>query len=314
MQSPLFVTKSPVMQNLLSEVIALLRPSNVFSKEISGAGRWGVRYSSFGHPSFCVVLEGSCLLAVDGEATLTLEQGDFLLMSSTPGFTISGFEAATPLQIDPAVSSDEIEEVRHGNVDGDPDVRLLGGYFEFDSPDAALLVSLLPTLVHIRKVERLSSMVKIVNEECKAQRPGRDSILTRLIEVLLIEALRLVPGEKTSPGLLRGLADPRLALAIRNLHNDPSRAWTVAEMAKQSMLSRSAFFQRFTQALGMSPMQYLLAWRMAIAQGLLRQPDLGIAKVAEQVGYGSASAFSTAFTRYCGQPPSEYSRAYLKAE
>lgn len=94
------------MQSLLSEVIKLLQPSNVFSKEISGAGHWGVRYSSFGHPSFCVVLEGSYLLAVDGEEKLTLEQGDFLLLSSTPGFTLSGFEPVIPLQIDPAASAD----------------------------------------------------------------------------------------------------------------------------------------------------------------------------------------------------------------
>lgn len=302
------------MQSLLSEVITLLQPSNVFSKEISGAGRWGVRYSSFGHPSFCVVLEGSCLLAVDGEEKLTLEQGDFLLLSSTPGFTLSGFEPVIPLQIEPMASADETDEIRHGNLDGQLDVRLLGGYFIFDSPDAALLVSLLPTLVHIRGVKRLMNLVHLVAEECSEQRPGRDSILTRLIEVLLIEALRAVPGEKTSPGLLRGLSDARLALAIRNMHSDPSHSWTVAELAKQAMLSRSAFFDRFTQALGMPPMHYLLAWRMAIAKGLLRRPELGIAQVAEQVGYGSASAFSTAFTRYCGQPPSEYSREYLAAE
>ncbi len=296
------------MQNPLSEVIALLRPNNVFSKGISGAGRWGVRYSAFGHPSFCVVLEGRCLLAVDGEEVLALEQGDFVLLSSTPGFTLSGFEPVTPMLIDPKLSPGETDEVRHGIRDGQPDVRLLGGYFVFDSPDAALLVSLLPTLVHVRDVERLSVLVRLVSEESREHRPGRDSILTRLIEVLLIEALRAAPGEKMTPGLLRGLADPRLSLAIRSMHSDPARAWTVAELAKQAMLSRSAFFERFTRAMGMPPMEYLLAWRLAVAKGLLRQPGLGLAKVAELVGYGSASAFSTAFSRYVGQSPSRYAR------
>ena len=80
------------MVDPLSEVIGLLRPRAVFTKGISGAGRWGVRYANFGHPSFCVVIEGSCRLAVDGQKELTLEAGDFVLLPTTPGFTMSGFE------------------------------------------------------------------------------------------------------------------------------------------------------------------------------------------------------------------------------
>ena len=85
----------------LSEVIALLRPRTVFTKGISGAGRWGVRYTDFGQPSFCTVIEGRCRLAVDGRTPLTLEAGDFVLLPATPGFTMSGFEPVTPQRIDP---------------------------------------------------------------------------------------------------------------------------------------------------------------------------------------------------------------------
>ena len=132
------------MTDPLSEVITLLQPRAVFSRRISGAGRWGVRYSAFGQPSFCVVLEGRCRLAVDGHPALTLEAGDFLLLPATPGFTMSGFEPVRPERIDPKVTPAPAGEVRHGTRGGRPDVRLLGGYFVFDSPDAALLVSLLP--------------------------------------------------------------------------------------------------------------------------------------------------------------------------
>src|SRR4051812_41537795 len=128
------------MADPLSEVIALLQPRTVLSKRISGAGRWGVRYSSFGQPSFCAVLEGSCRLAVDGERTVTLEAGDFVLLPATPGFTMSGFEPARPVHIDPKAASASAGEVRYGTRGGRPDVRLLGGYFVFGSPDAALLV------------------------------------------------------------------------------------------------------------------------------------------------------------------------------
>ena len=122
------------MSDPRSEVIALLQPRTVFAKRISGAGRWGVRYSAFGQPSFCVVLEGSCRLAVDGHRALTLEGGDFVLLPATPAFTISGFEPVRPERVDPKVTPSPTGEVRHGTRGVRPDVRLLGGYFVFDSP------------------------------------------------------------------------------------------------------------------------------------------------------------------------------------
>lgn len=296
------------MNDTLTDVIALLQPRTVLSKGISGAGPWAVRYSDFGQPSFCAVLEGRCRLDVDGQDALTLEAGDFVLLPATPGFTMSGFEAATPRHIDPKLSPAPTDEVRHGRLDGPPDVRLLGGYFAFDSPDAALLVSLLPALVHVRGVARLSLLVRLVGEEAAADRPGRELVLARLVEILLVESLRLSAGDDAQPGLLRGLADARLATAMRLMHSEPAHAWTMAELAKKAALSRSAFFDRFTRAVGLPPMEYLLAWRMALAKDLLRRRELPLAEVAERVGYSSASTFSTAFSRHVGQPPGRYAR------
>lgn len=308
MQDPYFIGERPTMNDPLSEVIALLQPRTVFSKRISGAGRWGVRYSAFGHPSFSAVLEGSCRLAVDGYPALTLEAGDFVLLPATPGFTMSGFEPVEPERIDPKGTPAPTDEVRHGIPDGPPDVRMLGGYFIFDSPDAAVLVSLLPAVVHVRGVERLSVLVRLLGEESTGQRPGRDLVLARLVEVLLIEALRSTTGGDAPPGLLRVLADAQLAPAVRQMHGELARSWTVAQLAKTAALSRSAFFERFTRTVGMPPMEYLLTWRMAVAKDLLRHHDLGITAVAERVGYGSASTFSTAFSRHVGQPPSRFAR------
>lgn len=297
------------MNDPLSEVIALLRPRTVFSKGITGAGAWGVRYSEFGHPSFCVVLEGSCRLAVDGQAAVVLEAGDFVLLPTTPGFTISGFEPVVPVRLDPTTAPDVAGEVRHGRSEGDPDVRLLGGYFVFGSPDAALLVSLLPVLVHVRGVERLNVLVRLIGEESRDRKSGRDLVLARLVEVLLVEALRSTATNEAPPGLLRGLADARVARAIQQMHADAGRAWTMTELARAAALSRSAFFERFSRTVGMPPMEYLLAWRMALAKNFLREHDVGIAEVAQRVGYGSASTFSTAFRRHVGQAPGRYSRS-----
>ena len=296
------------MVDPLSEIITLLKPRAVFTKRISGAGGWGVCYSDFGHPGFCTVVEGACRLAVDDQPPLVLEAGDFVLLPTTPGFTMSGFEPVTPTSIDPKAASEAGDEVRHGDPDAPASVRLLGGYFVFATEDAGLLVSLLPVQVHVRGAERLSILVRLLTEEAAEQRAGRDLVLARLVEVPLIEALRLTQRPDAPPGLLRALADPRLADAIRAMHGHPARSWTVAELAKAAGLSRSAFFDRFTRNVGLAPMEYLLAWRMAMAKDLLRNRNSAIADVAETVGYGSASTFSTAFSRHVGQAPGRYAR------
>jgi AraC-like DNA-binding protein len=301
------------MADPLAQIIELLKPRTVFSKGISGAGRWGVRYSAFGHPGFCAVVEGGCRLAVDGEEAVTLEQGDFVLLPATPAFTMSGFEPVRPKLIDPKTAAAATEEIRHGRQDGPPDVRMIGGYFMFDSADAALLVSLLPAMIHVRGVERLSVLVRMVGEEAGGEAYGRELVLTRLVEVLLIEALRAAQTERAPPGLLRGLADRRIAAAIRQMHGDAERSWTVAEFAKEAGMSRSVFFDRFTRIVGQRPMEYLLAWRMAVAKDLLRTQDIALDEVARRVGYGSASTFSTAFSRHVGQPPGRYARGAEKA-
>lgn len=296
------------MADPLAEVIALMRPRAVFSKVISGAGAWAVRYSAFGQPSFCTMLEGVCVLAVDQQGPVQLAAGDFVLMPATPGFTLSGQEPAVPVFLDPHAAQGSTGELRHGRPSGPPEVRMLGGYFEFESPDAALLVSLLPVLLHVRGVERLQVLVQLVREESLDTRPGRELVLSRLVELLLIEALRSTTGDGAPPGLLRGLADARVAVGLRLMHEAPARTWTVDALAREAALSRSTFFERFSRAVGLPPMEYLLAWRMALAKDLLGRGGMAIAEVAERVGYSSASTFSTAFSRHVGQPPGRYAR------
>ncbi len=296
------------MSDHLSELIALLQPRSVFSKRISGAGPWGVRSSAFGQPSFCVVLSGRCRLAVDGHPALTLEEGDFVLLPATPGFVQTGFEPVKPVLMTPRVRETAQAEVRYGRRGGAPDVCLLGGYFVFDSADAALLVSLLPAVVHVRGVARLTQLVQLVADEANDRRAGRALVLRRLVEVLLVEALRVSPEPDAPPGLLRALADSRLAPALERMHRAIAHQWTVAELAKVASLSRSSFFDRFSKTVGMPPMEYLLAWRMAVARDLLSRTGSGLSEVAERVGYASASTFSTAFSRHVGQPPGRYAR------
>jgi transcriptional regulator GlxA family with amidase domain len=134
-------------------------------------------------------------------------------------------------------------------------------------------------------------------------------VLERLLEVLLIEALRCGTDVASMPSVARGLSDDRLVAALRAMHARPAHAWTVADLAAEAAMSRSAFFARFSRIVGLPPMEYLLAWRMALAKRLLRSRELAIEHVAAQVGYGSASTFSTAFTRHVGMPPMRYARS-----
>jgi AraC-like DNA-binding protein len=296
------------MSDPLSQVIELLRPRAVFSKAISGAGRWAVRYTDFGEPAFCAMIAGRCRLAVDAEAPVVLEEGDFVLLPATPAFTMSSLEPARARIRDPRRAA-AAAEVRYGRQDGPPDVVQFGGWFSFGSPDAALLVSLLPRMIHIRHEPRLSGLVRLLGEEAAREAIGSSLILSRLVDVLLVEALRAVPGEAAAPGLLRGLADPRVAAALRRIHGDAERAWTVADLAREAGMSRSAFFTRFARTVGVRPMEYLLAWRMAVAKDLLRTGGIALDDVARQVGYGSQSTFSTAFSRHVGVPPGRFMRS-----
>jgi AraC-like DNA-binding protein len=193
-------------------------------------------------------------------------------------------------------------------------MRMLGGYFRFDPANADLLTPLLPAIVLVRRDEpaatRLHRIVSLVAEETESPAPS-DLILERLVEVLLVEAMRLrtAPATGAEQGLIAGLSDPTLVPALRAMHADLGYGWTVGRLARTSGVSRAVFAERFTRTLGLPPMQYLLHWRMAYAKTVLRDERPSINELAARVGYLSASAFTTAFTRTTGSSPSEFVRA-----
>lgn len=296
------------MSDPLSDIVRLLRPRAVFANVISGRGDWAVRYSEYGKPGFCIVLEGACRLAVDGDAPFAIGAGDFILLPTTPAFTLSSFDPPAARVVDPHTLPRDGSELRHGEQQGPPDMRSLGGAFLFDGADSGLLVSLLPRIVHVCGSARLSHLVRMVAEETSDPQPGSAFMRSRLVELLLVEAMRATTTGSAPPGLLRGLGDERLAVALRQMHAQVDRAWTVERLAKVAALSRSTFFERFTRTVGVAPMEYLLAWRMQIAKDLLRSGELRSTEIAERVGYGSGSAFSVAFSRHVGKTPSRYAR------
>jgi AraC-like DNA-binding protein len=291
----------------LAEVVMLLQPGGRFSKLVYGASPWRISRSDAGQPFYCVILEGGCRIAIDGREPIELLSGDFVLIPAAHGVAMSSLEPPPGVETLAPIALGN-GEYRIGAADRPIDARMMAGHCSFGSPDAALLVSLLPQLVHVRGERRLATLVEFVREESREQRPAREVVLSRLLEVLLIEALRSTAATSAPPGLLRGLADSRLAAAIRAMHERPAHAWTVVELAKEAALSRSTFFERFRSAVGVAPIDYLLTWRMALAKDLLLRNESRIAEIAQRVGYSSASTFSVAFTRHVGRPPSQYAR------
>ena len=299
----------------LADVITLLRPRAVETKVIHGAGRWAVR-RSMAYAGFGLVLAGECWLSVDGYETVRLATGDFVLVPAGRTFTIASDVACEVVSLDAQEApACQAGQVRYGDPDLEPDFKQLGGYFQLNTVNCSLLAVLLPTVIHIQASDlaagRLRRTIDSIVEEALADRPGRDLVVDRLIEVLLVEALRFGSEGVDAigqPGLLAGLADPLLARALRRLHGDVAHAWSVEELAREAGLSRSVFSERFSQKVGVPPMQYLMEWRMALAKAMLQRDAPPLEAVAAAIGYQSASAFSTAFRREVGSPPSHFAR------
>jgi AraC-like DNA-binding protein len=290
----------------LAEVVTLLQPAARFSKLVECGGSWRIHPVGTCDPFYCGVLEGVCTATVDGQA-MTLQAGDFVLVpamrklvhESTPppadGVTIE------PVEVSPG-------RFRVGEQDSPVVLRMQVGHCSFASPDAELLISLLPQMVIARGEPRLAVLLRLIDEETRAWRSAKELVLQRLLEVMLIEAFRCGMDAASAPGLARGLTDERLAIALRAIHARPEHGWTVAKLAKDAALSRSAFFARFSRTLGVPPMEYLLSWRMALAKRRPRDRELSMEEVAASVGYSSASTFTVAFARHVGMPPARYAR------
>ena len=264
------------------------------------------------NPFYAAIVEGRARLAVKGHAPVMLEAGDFVMVPAMDSFTLTSEvpppqgAARLPLQTGPGV-------FRLGPTDSPVEMQALVGHCRFDVPDRTLLLSLLPQMIHVSGQDRLTALVRLIHDETRADRAARAMILERLLEVLMIEALRSSDGPERPPGLLRGLSDPRLAVALHRIHEATDSALSVNGLAREAGMSRSAFFESFKSALGCSPMEYARAWRLAVARDLLMRGELTNAEIAHRVGYGSASAFAMAFLRNEGISPGRFAERQMSA-
>jgi AraC-like DNA-binding protein len=251
--------------------------------------------------------EGPPIHLIAGDAVL-FPQGDAHRMASEPGVAPApGGRLADVLSRRP-------RQLAYGG--GGATTRLVCGYMACDARLARLLLAGLPPVVRVNVRGSnagawLEASVRYALAEARSPRPGGAGVLAKLSEVLFIEVLRLYMNEQRADrvGWLAGLGDRIVGAALNALHKEPARAWTLEELARAAGTSRSVLAERFAQLVGSSPMQYLTQWRMMLAANLLCRSNVPLARVAEDVGYQTDTAFSRAFRREFGAPPAAWRRS-----
>ncbi|HEX6104410.1 MAG TPA: AraC family transcriptional regulator [Gemmatimonadales bacterium] len=260
---------------------------------------------------FHVVTAGRCWLETEGVEPVALKAGDLALVPHGEGHRlVSEPGALAPDLFD--LPRDRVSEcyelLRHGG--GGEAASLVCGVARFDGPAARHLVALLPRIITLeasraRQPEWVRSTLRFMAEEAGELRPGGETVITRLADVLVIQLIRSWMEEDPAArtGWLGALRDRQIGRAILLMHREPARPWTLASLAAEVAMSRSAFAARFTELVGEPAMHYLARWRMQVAWTWLREGDAGLAELASRLGYQSEAAFSRAFKRFIGSPP-----------
>jgi AraC-like DNA-binding protein len=298
----------------VADVMGLLRPRTVVPAPLHAASPWAVRFEPFPHVKLGVVVNGQCWLRLDGLEPVLLNEGDFYLLGHPPPYTLSssGDEpSARPATTLPRnatgrgfrIGTEAAEDSYTCSVD-----------FTFDAGDAATLLDMLPQVVHVRASDPRGSLfmnlASLLVFEIESPDVGGSLVLEHLAQIIFVHMLRAHAGNIEQPsGWLAALADDGVGAALRALHADVSRRWTVAELADIAQMSRSAFAAAFKAKVGAPPLTYLIEWRMTLARDALRNGGWSNAELAAATGYESESAFSTAFRRQVGASPRHYRKA-----
>jgi AraC-like DNA-binding protein len=332
--------------DVLSDVLRVVRLSGAvfFSAEFTAP--WAVespdsqRLASMVMPGaecvvlFHILIDGACRVECLGRPATTMETGDVIVFPHSDRHTMLSAAAVQPTPIASLLASSSADEPpRFSFGGGGTASRFLCGYLNCEQRFEPL-VDALPTMLVVRSRDDYATMeafdargshpadvphtpgtwlgttLKFTVQEARSARPGNAAMLGRLTELMFVEILReymqrLPAGEG---GWLAGLNDEHVGKALRLLHADPVRDWTVDELAREVAVSRSVLAQKFTELVGETPMRYLASWRMQLAKQLIREGACSIQQVATRVGYESEAAFNRAFKRATGLPPATWRR------
>jgi AraC-like DNA-binding protein len=297
--------------DVLSDAIRAMRTGRPHSAEIRKRVPWGVRAEPFSGAGFHVVLEGTCWLIPADGPPLALAPGDVVCMPHGCGHALAD-DLSRPLADAPSAILSELIPFSDPG-DGAATVLLCGAY-TLDRSRPHPLFQELPDVIHLpaRLGHRspLRATVDLLGDEIANPDHGTEAVVSALLDMMLLHIVRAWLAERTRTGPATGwaavLADPAVATALRHIHEEPARQWTVETLGARAGLSRAAFSRRFTALVGQPPLGYLTWWRMTLAAQVLRASDKPIQTIAQAAGYTSEFAFAKAFKREHGVAPGQY--------
>jgi AraC-like DNA-binding protein len=306
----------------LGEALHFLRMSGTFYARSELSAPWGLALPPFpGCLMFHVVTAGRCWLEASGAPGRLLQAGDLALVPHGEGHRLVSEPSAAAVKLFDLPReqvSERYEILRHGG--GGAHTSLVCGAVRFDHPAAHHLVKLLPKVIGVEASESshqewMQATLRLMAAEARSLRPGGETVITRLADILVIQAIRawIEQDPAAQTGWLGALQDRQIGRAIARIHREPERAWTVATLAAEAAMSRSAFAARFTESVGEPAMHYVARWRMHVASSWLRDDDAPLAAVASRLGYQSEAAFSRAFKRFVGVSPGAVRRVTPRA-
>lgn len=283
---------------------------------------WSLRIQDQAPLTLVAMVKGAAWVMPDDGDPVEVAPGDIVILRGPQPYTVADLPDTAPqVVIHPGqhcttVDGEDLAQamdlgVRTWGNDPDGSTVMLTGTYHLDGEISRRLLATLPPLICLDGATWDSPLVSVLSDEIAMDRPGQETVLDRLLDLLLIAALRawFTRPEAEAPGWYRAQSDPVVGRALRMLHHHPDHPWTVAGSATAVGVSRASLARRFTELVGEAPMAYLAGWRLAMAADLLLEPDSTLEAVARRVGYSSSFALSTAFKRVRGLSPREYRRA-----
>lgn len=301
--------------DVLAEVMSLLRTKGQLYGRVELSAPFGLEFP--GGKGIClIVTRGSCFLGVDQRPLVPLVGGDFVFLPAPKTYSLRSspeMRVRSVLEVTTEAAFHRSRLITHGG--GGTPASVVAGCFTFASPESQLLVKHLPPIIHLpaagpHATHWFQSTLQFIAAETAQGLPGSAAIVDRLAEVLFVQAMRSRIQSSDlagSPSWLRALGDPQIGEALRQMHAEPGRGWTVPDLARGVSMSRSAFAARFRELVGETPLDHLTQWRMVRAASMMREArPMKVAAIASAVGYESESSFGKVFRRVMGISPGKY--------
>lgn len=294
----------------LDDFFAAMRVESALHARIEASAPWGLDFAAGRTARFGLVVRGSCWMEVEGHAPALLAADDCFVLVRGTRYVLRDHPRSLTRPCSEAVRDHVGGTVALGG--GGVTATVITGWFTFDAEAMRPLAELLPEVLRARvdgnRSRMLEAALELLNLETEAPGLGSGLVVSRLADILFVQAIR--DHAASGPGWLAALADRRIGPALRAMHGDLARTWTVDAMARLSGMSRSAFVPSFRRQVGQAPLAYLTRWRMFRAGCLLRT-GIGLGEVAVRVGYASEAAFNKAFKRVTGVTPGAYRRTVI---